>query len=654
MNVVTDLWIPVIRKDGTRDIINPTQITSNYENPIISLNLGRPDLNAATLRLLVSFYNTFLSPTSKKQWKDLFKAPPNSKKISLNFKSEFFELDGKSVRFLQDKKPDELKKICNVGSLLFDTPGTKTIEDGKDFFQKAKKHTFCVTCSIAALYLKQYSAVMAGVGYRTSITSGANGSLASFIVGNTVWETIWSNVIIQKEMFKLGGNPKGLIFPWLSDTKDSTTKDTISLDTVHPYYPLWEMPLRLHLFFEEDSIPCTICGSNSKLMVNQIKIKNYGNCYINPRHIYSPYIKDKGYSFIKPKSSLDYSNILTFLYPADKTYPAEVINHFMGNIDFLKRNTVELWVFGYHMDKAKLYSWEEKKFTISELIYNNKESAIQLARLSYLIGWYICNSMRKIWTVDKIDSVIIDDFMRKTEGYFYKALKTKDLKEWVDSMVIKAFDIFEKHMGDYKYGLQWYYKTDFINNINKKVIKPLELKNLDIQNFIHIEYQKLHLPHFEKEFSDLFLSWFGKIRMTNKFKKVSRNNSIEELCAQESFIGFIKLVSQDYPEFKKEEVKKKLAITILIILKAKEIDFSKTFPIQLALGQIDPQLVDDVLQIKDAEKDWKKFQNIIVRIKGVNVMSFSEGFMHWNSDIKSYWKKEIIKLTNNNQKIQRG
>ncbi len=642
MNVIKDPWIPVIRKDGTRENIPPYKITSKPNNPIIALDFGRPDFNAVGVRLLIGFFNTYLAPTSKKEWKKLFKKAPNQKAILEKLKPKLFELDGKGPRFLQDKRPQDLERIVNVGNLLFDTPGTATIKAGKDFFQKAKIHTFCQSCATIALYLNQLSAIMGGQGYRTSITAGANGSLTTIITGSTLWETIWSNVIIKKTMFEFGGNPKGVTLPWLSDTVDSKNKATVSLDEMNPYYPLWEMPLRIHLIFDKFDESCTICGNHSKLMVRKIKTRNYGNCYVKPRHILSPIIKGKETGFRKPLDFTSHLDLVTYLLPAKKLTPALVVSHFMENREYLGITDFGLWTFGYNMAKAKLFGWEENKFDIPEELYKDSAFTLNIREHSYLIGWYTCNYIRKFWGTDKTEPLIFHEFLTETEEYFYEVLKNHNIEKWLEKMVVKAFDTFEKNVGTEKRGLQKYFKEQFIETLNKKVVKPLKLQPLEYENFAHIEYRKLNLPHFNQVFTKPFLSWYGTIRNTEKHRVFTRCFDIDILKHEDLYLNFILEMSMHFPALRSEDMKTLFVPLLLIVFKAKDLDFSQSFGAQMGSQKINRRHVDEMMSFNktDIQKNWKVFADVVSRMEGFNIISFMEGYAHWSKDVKFYWERE--------------
>jgi len=649
MNVLKDRWIPVIRIDGTREKIDPSQITSKPRNPIIAIDCGRPDFNAYMVRFLIGLSNTYLAPKNKKQWKEQFHTPPKQKEISNKLRPEHFNFDGNGSRFLQDKKPKELEKTINIGSLLFETPGEKTIKDGKDFFQKKKDHVFCQTCATIALYLRQSTAIMAGAGYRTSITSGTNGSLTTFITKETLWETIWSNVIVKTDMYELGGDPRKAMLPWLSDTVDSRNKDTIFLRKKHPYYPLWEMPLRIHLIFERSNETCTICGSQNSVMIHKYKTKNYGNCYEDPRHIFSPFMnqqKDKEITFRKPILYATYSDLVTYLLPTDKLSPAHVINHFIANRNILEDSDhLNLWTFGYHTDKAKLYGWEENTFPLSDLLFKDHEFTLKISHSSYQIGWYICSHIRQMWDTEKNDPFILNEFFLETEEDFYKVLRDNDVKSWLESMVIKAITLFEKHVGNDRRGLQKYFNEQYINIINKKVVEPLGIDPLDYYDFIHLEYQKQDLPYLEKEFMVPFLSWFGTVNTSIKKRTFTRTHSVEDLIQEDIFIDFIDKMSKHLPDLTEDYTKNLFAAALLISFRAKSIDFSQPFPVQIATMGLSLHDLDQIMKYDRDEiiSYWKTFANIVDRLDGFNISSFLNGYIHWDKDVKAYWNKEYLK-----------
>ena len=66
MNLITDPWIPVIRKDGP-DKSCPWQIVE-AENPVIEINAPRPDFQGALYQFMIGLLQTCFAPEDEDEW----------------------------------------------------------------------------------------------------------------------------------------------------------------------------------------------------------------------------------------------------------------------------------------------------------------------------------------------------------------------------------------------------------------------------------------------------------------------------------------------------------------------------------------------------------------------------------------------------------
>ena len=83
MNLITDPWIPVIRKDGT-DTIMPWQI-AEAENPVIEINAPRPDFQGALYQFLIGLLQTCFAPKNEDEWLERWEDPPQPDKLEVAF-----------------------------------------------------------------------------------------------------------------------------------------------------------------------------------------------------------------------------------------------------------------------------------------------------------------------------------------------------------------------------------------------------------------------------------------------------------------------------------------------------------------------------------------------------------------------------------------
>ena len=173
MNLITDPWIPVIRKDGP-DKIMPWQI-AEAENPVIEINAPRPDFQGALYQLLIGLLQTCFAPEDEDEWLGFWENSPTSDELKAAFEKvkEAFKLDNPDgPAFLQDYDlPDGDQK--EIASLLIDAPGGKTAKDNKDHFVKRGQiNRLCPSCTATALFTLQTNAPSGGAGHRVGLRGG--------------------------------------------------------------------------------------------------------------------------------------------------------------------------------------------------------------------------------------------------------------------------------------------------------------------------------------------------------------------------------------------------------------------------------------------------------------------------------------------------
>ena len=57
-NLLNEHWIPVRRRSGTRSYIAPWQVPDNADDPIVWLDLSRPDFSGSMIQFLIGLYQS--------------------------------------------------------------------------------------------------------------------------------------------------------------------------------------------------------------------------------------------------------------------------------------------------------------------------------------------------------------------------------------------------------------------------------------------------------------------------------------------------------------------------------------------------------------------------------------------------------------------
>ncbi|GFM37363.1 type I-E CRISPR-associated protein Cse1/CasA [Desulfovibrio psychrotolerans] len=371
-NLLSDQWLPVILSDGGRTRIAPWELTATPAP--VALDVPRPDFGGAMLEFLVGCVQTMIPPHSNKDKQAWRKTPPQPETLRAAMEPFFphFFLLGERPLFMQDLTltPEE-ENVVGIAALLIDSPGENALKKDTDFFVKRGRiESLCPTCAAMALFTMQAFAPTGGVGYRTSLRGG--GPLSTLVLGNTLWETVWNNVLVaSSDEWRMPTTPDGLgrVLPWTVPTRISKEKGTACLpEHGHPLHAFWGMPRRIRLHSETSVQPigCDICGTATTTVIRQMGVKNYGNNYEGAwRHPLTPY-HDPGQD--KPplsvKGSADgtaYNQWLGLLYglPADskkKLLPALCIQQVR---DLTEKATMRISVFGYDMNNMEPMQWCE-------------------------------------------------------------------------------------------------------------------------------------------------------------------------------------------------------------------------------------------------------------------------------------------------------
>ena len=458
MNLITDAWIPVRRKNGKVERIAPCEMTEG-EDVITVLAVPRPDFNGALIQFLIGLLQTTFAPKNPREWRKWFKHPPGTEELREAFDpiAYAFELDGDGPLFMQDllleneikslppKKQKE--RIRPIYELLIDAPTGKTLDDNTDHFVKRGAiKELCPVCAVMALLTLQINATSGGQGNRTGLRGG--GPMTTLLLSDTLWLTCWFNILDRQTFLALCGN-RGKAhdsdrFPWLSQTRTSEGGKLTTPADAHPDQIFWAMPRRIRLIMERQNEQdiCDLCGMSNRIMVSHFMAKNLGVNYKGPWiHPLSPYFFDTDGtpSAIHPQpGGIGYRHWLGLVQTSEdnngKRKPASVVEHFILE----RRRDLRLWAFGYDMDNMKARCWYDS--TMPLLFINDNFQEEYENRISCMVkaSKWVCGAL----LLGCLRASYFEPTVNKSNNVLWKVPKTwkkfgKKTEEDIEGLTIK-------------------------------------------------------------------------------------------------------------------------------------------------------------------------------------------------------------------------
>ena len=274
LNLVSDPWIPVLRRAG-RDTIRPDQIA---EPDVLRPDWPRPDLNLACFELLIGLVYLAHPPKGGDDRAD----PPDAATLRTAMKplAPAFNLLGDGPRFLQDL--EALEGDGNPPEMLFiDSAGDSTAKKNADLMvRRGRYQALPLPLAAMALYTLQAFAPAGGAGNRTSMRGG--GPMVTLVkpAEEGLWPLVWANVPRGEPL-----EPDDLeALPWMRATETSKPVGKKSRFTVpgsdSPSKPdpevFFSQPRRLRLVVRDGA-------------VTQVIQKPWGTNYSGWRHPLTPY-----------------------------------------------------------------------------------------------------------------------------------------------------------------------------------------------------------------------------------------------------------------------------------------------------------------------------------------------------------------------------
>ena len=485
MNLIDDRWIPIRRADGSTDKIAPWEITQDIHDEkrkIIAVASPRPDFDGALTQFLIGLLQTACTPETDDAWWDWREKPPQIETLKRCFNPLIttFAFDGEVPRFMQDFLPNELTTDRGIAALLIEYPGENTLDQNIDHFIKRDTvDKICSSCAASALFTLQVNGPSEGAGYRTGIRGG--GPLTTLVLGNSLWETTWLNVLVKSRYvckgFKNVEGNSPYRFPWLAPTRTSNPKSggiNTYLSDIHPDQLFWAMPKRINLFYRDfnNELICDLCGESATRLYYSYQMKNHGINYEGAfEHPLTPYtVKNNEFIPHHPKpGGIVYRYWLNFLTKYtdgdNEKIPAKVVEQFYS----IARNDNEdrLWAFGYDIvgGQAKARCWYDAKVPIllidvklKELFSGNVDRLIKSAeltaeKLKKQIKATLFRDTGKKANLGFVENL----FWRQTEPGFYQSAyqirevllkdhnETQIMLNWREMLSHAALKIFDTH-----------------------------------------------------------------------------------------------------------------------------------------------------------------------------------------------------------------
>jgi len=452
MNLIKDPWLPITRKDGSKEKIAIHQLLDSYdENPVMELEAPRPDFKNALYQLLIGIVQVAAMPEDEEDWADHFTEPYNSEEFSkmvLKYE-DCFEIDSDGAAFMQDFDLSDAEEKP-VSSLLIEAPGANTIKNNQAHFIKGGMvDQVDVYWASIALYTLQTFAPSGGVGHRVGLRGG--GPLTTILHPkgiSTLWEKLWFNVINKEYLPTLQGdislNDNSDIFPWLKPSQLSSKEGSeLFSSEVHPFHHFFGMPRRIRLKFSCESGVCDLTGAASNCLVKSYFTKNYGNNYdgawSHPLNAYAhdPKKPDELPISIKAQpGGIGYRHWLGQAIESERVIPAKVVKLSRESNyrrDIIMNRGFNIWAAGFDMDNMKARCWYESAMPLFAL--ETAQEPFVSGFLSGILDQTVSLSkelnkqIKSAWANRPGDlggdtSFIAASFWQNTELAFYELLQT--------------------------------------------------------------------------------------------------------------------------------------------------------------------------------------------------------------------------------------
>ena len=442
LNLISDPWIPVLRRSG-HDTIRPDQIA---EPDVLRPNWPRPDLNLACYELLVGLVYLAHPPNGSYDRTN----PPDAATLRAAMKplEPAFNLLGHGPRFLQDLEP--LEGDGNAPEMLFiDSAGDSTVRKNADLMVRRGRYpALPLPLAAMALYTLQAFAPSGGAGNRTSMRGG--GPMVTLVkpTAEGLWPLVWANVPRGEPL-----GPDDLDeLPWMRSTETSKPVDKKSRITVpksnSPSKPdpevFFGQPRRLRLVAQDDAVTLVIQ-------------KPGGTNYLPQdwRHPLTPYYKREAELLPRhPKpGSFGYQNWRGVILQSESGMRPQMLEQYLRDIEGARCSLI---VAGWAMENMKPldFLWSEQPvFPLSEEDEDHAAAAVEAAEQA---GYAVATCVGEGVGDDNVKSGAgqraREEFFAGTQGAFEEILESMSAGkpfvagEWIGALRAAALPIFDKEV----------------------------------------------------------------------------------------------------------------------------------------------------------------------------------------------------------------
>jgi len=293
------------------------------------------------------------------------------------------------------------------------------------------------------------------------------------VLGRTLWETIWLNVVDSETFNQFGNKSKQADsekFPWMGKTRTSEKDQITTFQDVNGAQMFWGMPWRIKVPFEQpnERDVCDLCGQMARLKVSTFYRKNYGINYKGGwYHTLTPYQEGKDAEteprpFESEVNGISYRHWLGLIQnnPLEKIRPATVIHAYKERKDNLEEigfSSTRLWAFGYKMKQRKALCWNDSTMpiiTVPPAIAQDYEFVItQLITSADMIVTKLRRCVKDSLFDKKSKfsgdlSIIESRFWQNTEPEFYQFLEDSKMvlekKQNLDGIKVGWLNLLKK------------------------------------------------------------------------------------------------------------------------------------------------------------------------------------------------------------------
>ena len=434
LNLISDSWIPVRLRDGSKKTIAPHQMA---EPDILAPDWPRADLNLACYELLIGLVLLADPPQDLADWR-VRKPDSAALKLALERFAPAFSLTGNNP-FLQEVL-DANEQPKPVDMLFIDSAGENAVRKNSDLMVwRGRYGVLDPALAAMALYTLQAFAPAGGAGNRTSMRGG--GPMVTLVdPGQGLWRLIWANV-------PYGAPATVENLPWMRPVRLSETKGSETYpEHGHPVEVFFGMPRRLRLVVDADG-------------VTGIIQKPWGTNYVGWRHPTSPYYRQKEGAELLPvhpkPGPFGYRNWLGI--GARDAGALRERAKCVETWDSQGRGdhgpAVSLRVAGWAMSNMTPVTFLNSVQPLITLPENRDLVLDQMIRAADRAGQTLRGALRPVLAQGTARDAVVEEFFVRTEPQFHDRLaelKTVDLPEgfaarWIGNLRSAALDLFDLH-----------------------------------------------------------------------------------------------------------------------------------------------------------------------------------------------------------------